>query len=59
MLIVSNHYLFPDAKSFEDGMENFIGGDGAAGDFGKMEEGGAHGLLLRLFIRDICHTSQK
>ena len=25
-------------------MENFIGGDGAAGDFGKVEEGGAEVL---------------
>ena len=44
MLIVGNHHLFADAKSFENGMEDFIGGDGAAGDFGKMEEGGAEVL---------------
>ena len=44
MLIVGNHHLFADAKAFEDGMEDFIGGDGAAGDFGKVEEGGAEVL---------------
>ena len=36
--------LFSDAKAFEDGMENFVGGDGTAGDFGKVEEGGAEVL---------------
>ena len=36
--------LFPDTKTFEDGMEDFIGGDGAAGDFGKVEEHGTEVL---------------
>ena len=33
--------LLPDAKAFEDGMEDFVGGDGAAGDFCKVEKHGA------------------
>ena len=37
-------FLFPDAKAFEDGMEDFIGGDGAAGDFCKVEKHGAEVL---------------
>ena len=40
--------LFPDAKAFEDGMEDFVGGDGAAGDFGKVEEGGAEVLANKV-----------
>ena len=36
--------LFSDAKAFEDGMEDFIGGDGAAGDFCKVEKHGAEVL---------------
>ena len=36
--------LFSDAKTFEDGMEDFIGGDGAAGDFCKVEEHGTEVL---------------
>ena len=36
--------LFSDTKAFEDGMEDFIGGDGAAGDFGKVEEHGTEVL---------------
>ena len=36
--------LFPDAKAFEDGMEDFVGGDGAAGDFCKVEKHGAEVL---------------
>ena len=36
--------LFSDTKTFEDGMEDFIGGDGAAGDFGKVEEHGTEVL---------------
>ena len=40
--------LFPDAKAFEDGLEDFVGGDGAAGDFGKVEEGGAEVLANKV-----------
>lgn len=38
------YVLLSDAKAFENGMEDFVGGDGTAGDFGKMEEGGAEVL---------------
>ena len=36
--------LFPDAEVCEDVAENFVGGDFAAGDFGKVEEGLANVL---------------
>ena len=41
-------FLFTDAKAFEHGMEDFIGGDGAAGDFCKVEEGGAEVLANKV-----------
>ena len=37
-------FLFTDAKAFEHGMEDFVGGDGAAGDFCKVEKHGAEVL---------------
>ena len=40
--------LFPNAKAFEHGMEDFIGGDGAAGDFCKVEEHGAEVLANKV-----------
>ena len=41
-------FLFSDAKTFEDGMEDFIGGDGAAGDFCKVVKHGAEVLANKV-----------
>ena len=38
------YVLLSNAKPFENGMEDFIGGDGAASDFGKVEKHGAEVL---------------
>ena len=40
--------LLPDTKAFEDGMEDFVGGDCAAGDFCKVEEHGAEVLANKV-----------
>ena len=41
-------FLIFRCKSFEDGMEDFIGGDGAAGDFCKVEKHGAEVLANKV-----------
>lgn len=38
------YVLLSNTKAFEDGMEDFVGGDGAAGDFCKVEKHGAEVL---------------
>ena len=38
------YVLLSNTKAFEDGMEDFIGGDGTAGDFCKVEKHGAEVL---------------